>query len=44
MLITIDNVLTAEELAQGRQLLAEAQWASGLITAGPQAAATSSAP
>jgi PKHD-type hydroxylase len=38
MLITIDNVLTAEELAQGRQLLAEAQWASGLITAGPQAA------
>jgi hypothetical protein len=24
MLITIDNVLTAEELAQGRQLLAEA--------------------
>lgn len=38
MLITIDNVLTAEELALGRQLLAEAQWASGQITAGTQAA------
>ena len=38
MLITIDNVLTAEELALGRQLLGEAQWASGQITAGTQAA------
>jgi predicted 2-oxoglutarate/Fe(II)-dependent dioxygenase YbiX len=40
MLITIDNVLTAEELALGRQLLAEAQWASGQITAGTQAVST----
>lgn len=38
MLITIDNVLSAEELATARQLLDEAQWASGQITAGTQAA------
>lgn len=38
MLITIDDVLTTEELATARQLLTEAEWASGQITAGTQAA------
>lgn len=38
MLITIDDVLTPVELAQARDLLDRSQWASGLITAGPQAA------
>jgi PKHD-type hydroxylase len=38
MLITIDDVLTPGELAQARDLLDRSQWASGLITAGPQAA------
>ena len=38
MLITIDDVLTAEELAEGRALLARAPWVSGLVTAGTQAA------
>jgi PKHD-type hydroxylase len=38
MLITIDDVLTAEELAAARKLLAQSAWASGRITAGPQAA------
>ncbi len=38
MLITIDHVLTPDELAQARNLLDCSPWASGLITAGPQAA------
>ena len=38
MLITIDDVLTPDELALGRRLLAEASWSSGQITAGLQAA------
>lgn len=38
MLITIDNVLTAEELVTMRELLERSSWASGLITAGAQAA------
>lgn len=38
MLVTIDNVLTQDELATLRELLAEADWQSGLATAGPQAA------
>lgn len=38
MLITLDNVLTPEELAQGRRLLAESPWSDGRQTAGPQAA------
>ncbi len=38
MLITIDDVLTPDELALGRRLLAEANWSSGQITAGAQAA------
>lgn len=38
MLITIEDVLTPEELAQARDLLDRSRWASGLITAGPQAA------
>lgn len=38
MLLTIDNVLTAEELAAAQKLLTESAWVSGLITAGTQAA------
>ena len=38
MLITIDNVLTADELIKVRQLLAGSDWGSGLATVGPQAA------
>lgn len=38
MLITLDDVLTGEELASARALLAECPWESGLATAGPQAA------
>ena len=38
MLITIDNVLTGEELATARELLAASRWGSGLDTAGTQAA------
>ena len=38
MLITIDDVLTPEELASARALLAQSPWASGRITAGTQAA------
>lgn len=38
MLVTIDNLLTAEELAVARELLARSQWGSGLATAGTQAA------
>lgn len=38
MLVTIDQLLTQDELATLRQLLAQAEWESGLATAGPQAA------
>lgn len=38
MLITIDDVLTPEELATARGLLARSEWVSGRITAGIQAA------
>lgn len=38
MLITIDEVLTPDELAQARALLAASNWTSGLVTAGAQAA------
>lgn len=38
MLLTIDAVLTPEELAHARALLDRSQWSSGLITAGTQAA------
>jgi len=39
MLITIEDLLTPGELQQARQLLRQASWSSGQITAGPQAAA-----
>jgi PKHD-type hydroxylase len=38
MLITIDEVLTPDELATARGLLARSEWSSGALTAGPQAA------
>lgn len=38
MLVTIEEVLTPDELARARRLLAESAWHSGHITAGPQAA------
>jgi PKHD-type hydroxylase len=38
MLLTIDGVLSDQELARARALLAASAWASGQITAGPQAA------
>lgn len=38
MLIVIDEVLTAAELATARELLARARWAHGGITAGTQSA------
>jgi len=38
MLLHIPQVLTADELAQARALLADAPWADGRGTAGPQAA------
>lgn len=38
MLLTIDAVLTPEELDRARALLDRSQWDSGLITAGTQAA------
>ncbi|MEY2633061.1 MAG: iron-regulated outer membrane protein [Pseudomonadota bacterium] len=38
MLITIDDILNPEELAEARRLLAAARWSSGLETAGTQAA------
>lgn len=38
MLVTINDLLTPDELATARQLLARAEWHSGAITAGPQAA------
>lgn len=38
MLLHIPEVLTREQLARCRELLAEAQWADGRVTAGTQAA------
>ncbi len=38
MLITIDHVLTPDELARARELLNQSTWHSGAITAGAQAA------
>lgn len=38
MLVTIDSVLTAEELTTARDLLARSGWTSGQVTAGSQAA------
>ncbi len=38
MLVTIDSVLSQDEVAAARDLLARSQWASGQITAGAQAA------
>lgn len=38
MLVTIDNLLTTDELAVARKLLADSHWDSGLETAGSQAA------
>ena len=38
MLLTIDGVLTPQELSTVRALLSQARWASGSATAGVQAA------
>lgn len=38
MLLTLDDVLSAEELAQARAWLARSSWVGGHVTAGPQAA------
>lgn len=38
MLLTIDDVLTPEELVAASDMLAESAWVSGLVTAGTQAA------
>ena len=38
MLVSIDNLLTPEELVVARDLLARSRWGSGLATAGAQAA------
>lgn len=38
MLITIENLLSPDELATARAMLAQAAWSSGQITAGTQAA------
>jgi PKHD-type hydroxylase len=40
MLIQIPDVLTAEQVAQARQLLDRADWVDGRVTAGPQSART----
>ena len=37
MLITIEKVLTAEQVAEARQMLAAAEWVDGRVTAGYQA-------
>ncbi len=39
MLITIPDVLTAEEVAQARSVLDAAEWIDGKVTAGYQAQA-----
>jgi PKHD-type hydroxylase len=38
MLLTIPNILTVEEVKQGRQLLDQADWVDGKVTAGHQSA------
>jgi PKHD-type hydroxylase len=38
MLLQVPNVLTPEQVARGRHLLAQAQWIDGRVTAGPQSA------
>lgn len=38
MLLTIPNVLNAEQVAQGRALLDQAEWVDGRVTAGHQSA------
>jgi PKHD-type hydroxylase len=38
MLITVPNVLTAEQVAQARKVLDEAEWVDGRVTAGHQSA------
>jgi PKHD-type hydroxylase len=38
MLIAIPDVLSAEQVAQARQLLDQAEWIDGRVTAGPQSA------
>jgi PKHD-type hydroxylase len=38
MLLHIPDVLTSEQVAHGRHLLADAQWVDGRVTAGPQSA------
>ena len=38
MLLTIEDVLTPDELAEVRSLLSRSRWADGLLTAGTQAA------
>jgi PKHD-type hydroxylase len=38
MLLQVPNVLTPEQVARGRHLLANAQWIDGRVTAGPQSA------
>jgi PKHD-type hydroxylase len=38
MLVTIPNVLSADEVAQCRKILEEAAWVDGVVTAGEQAA------
>lgn len=38
MLLTIPDVLTPEQVAQGRQLLEQADWVDGRVTAGHQSA------
>ena len=38
MLLTIPDVLTAEQVAAARDQLANADWTDGRVTAGPQSA------
>ena len=38
MLIQVPEVLTAEQVAHARRLLAAAEWVDGKVTAGPQSA------
>jgi PKHD-type hydroxylase len=38
MLLTLDNVLSADEIRTARQWLAASNWTNGQVTAGPQAA------
>ncbi len=38
MLLAIPDVLTAEQVAQARQILDQAEWVDGRVTAGHQSA------